>query len=283
MRVGATTSASAADLGVERLPGGVLLVASGELAERGARRLALGALDEQAAGALAARPGGVRRRGARGEPDVEAQVGHQLLRHQAHEVGVAREPGRLAGEGLDRDGRAAGVVEALEHEDRESGAGEVGGADQGVVAAADHDDVIAARCRNSPAQRSPHVDRVLRRAPRRPFAAPCRAQGPYVPPTGRRSSGGARPSRGGVMTEERSTSNGRPDRRRSGPDGGGLRAGVRRRGGGPGRVRPAPRPRRPGGARRHCAPTSEVDEVGERGPRPGREACGRPRGRVRCR
>ena len=133
-----------ADLGVERLPGGVLLVAAGELAERRARRLALGALDEQSAGAPVARPGGVRRGGARGQAHVERQVGHQLLGHQADEVGVARETGRLAGEGLDGDGGAARVAEALEHDDREAGAREVGGADQGVVAAADHDDVIGA-------------------------------------------------------------------------------------------------------------------------------------------
>ena len=132
-----------ADLGVERLPRGVLLVASGEVAERRTRRLALGPLDEQPAGALTARPGGVRRGAARGQAHVEVQVGHQLLRHQADQVGVAREPGGQAGEGLDGHRRAAGVLEALEHHDGEAGPREVGGAHQGVVAAADHDDVIA--------------------------------------------------------------------------------------------------------------------------------------------
>ena len=140
----------AADLVVERQPRGVLVIGPGEVAEGRPRRLALGALHEQAALAAVTDPGRVRRRGARGEPDVEAEVGHQLLGHQADEVGVAREADRLAGEGLDGDGGATGVVEALEHEDGEPGAREVGRADQAVVPATDHDDVIAAPSRFHP-------------------------------------------------------------------------------------------------------------------------------------
>ena len=71
------------------------------------RFLALRPLDQQATGAPAPDPRGVRRRGARGEPHVEVEVGHQLLGHQAHEVGVARQPGLQPGERLDGDGGGA--------------------------------------------------------------------------------------------------------------------------------------------------------------------------------
>ena len=141
-------------VGVELAPGVVLPVRARQGGERLARRLALRALDEQAAGSPVP---GVRRVGGRRpgrEPDVEVEVGHQLLGHETDEVGVARQPGRQPGERAHRDGGAAGVVEALENGHREARAGEVGGRDETVVAAADNGDVVAVLTGAHPSQRS---------------------------------------------------------------------------------------------------------------------------------
>ncbi len=143
------------DVGVELAPRVVLRVAAGELGERRARRLALGALDEQSAVAAVADPRRVRRGGARREGHVEVEVGHQGLGHQADQVGVAREPRRLAGERADRDRRAAGVVQPLEEQDREPGPAEVGGGDEPVVPTPDDHDVIAGLRRSHAGQPSP--------------------------------------------------------------------------------------------------------------------------------
>ncbi len=113
-------------LGVERLPGGVLVVAAGEVAERCGGGWALGPLDEQPAVLPAADGRGVRRGGPRGEGDVETQLGHQLFRHQRDEVGVPRQPGGVPGEGHRGHRSAARVGQPLEDQDRESGTRQIG-------------------------------------------------------------------------------------------------------------------------------------------------------------
>ena len=142
IRVGATACGEVGHVGVELAPGVVLTIRAGQGGERRPRRLALGTLDEQAAGSPVP---GVRRVGGRRpgrELDVEVEVGHQLLGHQADEVGVARQSGRHPGERAGRDGRAAGVVEPLEDGHGEAGAGEVGRRHEAVVTAADDGDVV---------------------------------------------------------------------------------------------------------------------------------------------
>ena len=141
------------DVGVELAPGGVLGVAAGELAERGAgwrppRRARPAGRRAGRRGARActtpwrARPGRCRARGRRPAGSAAARPGRSS----------GRDARRVAGEGRGGDGGAAGVVEPLEHEDREAGAGEVGRGDEAVVAPADHDDVVASSSRRSPAQ-----------------------------------------------------------------------------------------------------------------------------------
>ena len=130
------------DVIVELAPGGVLAVAARELEEGLLGALAGRTLDEQPAGLAVAQRRCVRRDRPRREPEIEAEVGDQGLRHQRDQVAVARQPGRHAREGLGRDRGASGVVEPLEDEDREAGAGEVGRRDQAVVPAADDDHVI---------------------------------------------------------------------------------------------------------------------------------------------
>ena len=130
------------DLGVELAPGVVLLVRAGQLPERRGGRLGLGALDQEAGVLPVAHDRGVRRRGAGLQLEVEAEVVDDLLRHQADEVGVAREPGRHSGKGPGGHRRAAGVVEPLQHQGRDTGTGEVRRSHEAVVAAADDDDVV---------------------------------------------------------------------------------------------------------------------------------------------
>ena len=69
-----------------------------------------------------------------------------LLGQQRDQVGVPRQPGRQAGEGLRADRGAADVVQALQDQHRETGSGQVGRGGEAVVTAADdHDVVLRAR------------------------------------------------------------------------------------------------------------------------------------------
>ena len=88
--------------------------------------------------------GGVRRGDTRLQLEVELEVGDDLLRHEADQVGVPREAGLEPRERPCADRSAAGVVETLEHEDGEPRPGEVGRRHQAVVAASDDDDVVLA-------------------------------------------------------------------------------------------------------------------------------------------
>ncbi len=73
---------------------------------------------------------------------LQLQVGDDAVRHERHDVGRARDP--VAVPHLFGHRGAAEDVPALEHEDVEAGAGEVGGTGQPVVPAAHHYDVAGA-------------------------------------------------------------------------------------------------------------------------------------------
>ena len=81
--VGATACARSPTSGVELAPRVVLLAAAGQLLERASGRRPLGTLDEQAAGLPVAQHGRVRRRGARRQGDVQAELVDELVRHAA--------------------------------------------------------------------------------------------------------------------------------------------------------------------------------------------------------
>ena len=124
--------------------------------ERRRRRRALGPLDQQAAGAPVARSGRVRRRGARREPDVEVEVGHQLLRHQADRGRSSARAGRAARRTGSTDTAAPPVwCEPLEDEHREPGAGEVGGGARGRCGRRRRPPRHSCSWPRSPAQRKP--------------------------------------------------------------------------------------------------------------------------------
>ena len=169
------------DVGVERLPGLELVVGAGQLAERRTGRLALVGLDQQAPLVV----GRVRRRGPRAQLEPEPEVLDQRIGHQADEVGEARQPGVEVVERPHAHRRAADVVEPFEHHDVESGPGQIGRGDEGVVPAPDDHDVVISgheprrpdvrpRRPARPAARSPPARR--RRTPRvsRGWARRCR-------------------------------------------------------------------------------------------------------------
>ena len=107
-----------------------------------------------------------RRRRRRGSPTPPVGVYDEMLRRcsrtsspsssticcgqQADEVRVLRQLGRLAREDPFGAGRPTERRRALEHEHRAAGVGEVGGAGQAVVPAADHDGVVGVRRRFVP-------------------------------------------------------------------------------------------------------------------------------------
>ena len=141
------------DLPVELVPGLVLGIGAGQRAQAVPRPLSLRPLDEQAAGAAVAEHRGIGRGGPGGEPQAEPEVRDDRLRQQRHQVGVPRQAGREPGERLRGDGRAAGVVQALEHRHRQARPGEVRRRGQPVVPAADDHHVVAV----SPGQRFAHA------------------------------------------------------------------------------------------------------------------------------
>lgn len=126
---------------VEPLPRLVLAARARQPRERLAGA-ALSAADEQAGGVTVAFDGGVRRDRAAADAEVEVQVPHDLPGQQADQVGVPRQPGVDPGEGPGGHGGSAGVVQPFQHQHGTPGAGQVGGGDQAVVAAADDHRVV---------------------------------------------------------------------------------------------------------------------------------------------
>ena len=106
------------DVGVEGPPGGVLVVAAGEVAERRAVAGPSGRSTSRPPGFPLRIVGCVRRGGPRRQLEVEAELGDEPLRQQRDEVGVARQPRGVAGEGHGRHGGTAGVGQPLEDQDR---------------------------------------------------------------------------------------------------------------------------------------------------------------------
>ena len=86
------------DLGVELAPGVVLRVAAGELGERRPGRPPSGRSTSSPPWRPSRTQGVYDAVVREARRDVEVEVGHQRLGHQADQVGVAREPRRLAGE-----------------------------------------------------------------------------------------------------------------------------------------------------------------------------------------
>jgi hypothetical protein len=129
------------DVGIELLPRLVLGVGTSQLAEGTASRLPMVGLDEQASVGVRR----VGRRGARPQLEPEVEVVDQCVGHEAHEVGEARQAGVESVERAHAHRRSTEVVEALEHHDVETGAGQVGGGDEGVVSAPDDHDIVVSR------------------------------------------------------------------------------------------------------------------------------------------
>ena len=115
--------------------------ARGHRVERapGVVRRGVGA-DQQPAAVRARRVGGDR---APAQLDGQPEVARDGRRQQRDEVGVARQARVHAGPRALGDGGAAGVLAPLEHEHGAPGAGEVGGGDEAVVAAADDHGIVA--------------------------------------------------------------------------------------------------------------------------------------------
>ena len=132
-----------AHFGVELLPGVVVPVRPGQVGEGLAGGPSFGPLDQESAGSPVSEVGRVGGRGPRRKTEVEVEIGHQCLRHEADQVGVSRELRRHPGERRHRDRSAAGMAEPLEDGDRESCPRQVGSRDQSVVPAADDGDVVA--------------------------------------------------------------------------------------------------------------------------------------------
>lgn len=132
---------------VEALPGRVLALAAGE---RGEGLPGGVPADEQSGGAAAPHGRCVRGDGPLAYGEVQPEIADDLLRQQGHQIRVARQPRVDSVEGTGRDGRSAGGAEAFEDKDGLSGAGEVGGGDQTVVAAAHDHCVIRVRCGHGP-------------------------------------------------------------------------------------------------------------------------------------
>jgi hypothetical protein len=79
------------------------------------------------------------------EPELlQLEVAPERRRHQRHRVAerVDLDAGKLVGPRLHRVGGAAGLVALLEHHGAGAELREIGGRDQAVVAAADHDRVV---------------------------------------------------------------------------------------------------------------------------------------------
>lgn len=132
---------------VEALPRLVLPVRSGE---RGEGVPGAVPADEQSGGAAAAHGRGVRGDGPLAYGEVQTEIADDLPRQQGHEVRVARQAGVDSGEGTGGDGRSPGGGEAFQDQDGLSGAGEVGGGDETVVATAHDHRVIAVGCVHGP-------------------------------------------------------------------------------------------------------------------------------------
>ncbi len=134
---------------VESEPRLVLPVGPGEPGERFPRP-ALPAADEQPGRPPPALGGRVGRELAPAQRQPQVQILHDPLRQQADEVRVPGDPGRHPGERHAGHGRAAGPVQAFQHQRAASGAGEVGGGDQTVVAATDDHGVVRGEGGHSP-------------------------------------------------------------------------------------------------------------------------------------
>ena len=117
---------------------------AGRPCERGGGGRGIRCVDQDAARGVG-RIGGVGRVAAPPQVDAQAEVVDDPPGEQAHEVRVARQPRVDARPRTLRHGGAADVVEALEHDDRQTGAGEVRGGDEGVVPSADDHDVVGVR------------------------------------------------------------------------------------------------------------------------------------------
>ena len=117
---------------------------AGRPCERGGRGGGIPGVDEDAARGVG-RVGRVRRVAAPPQVDAQAQVVDDPPGEQAHQVRVARQPRVDARPRPLRHRGAADVVEALEHDDLPTGAGEVRGGDESVVPSADDHDVVGVR------------------------------------------------------------------------------------------------------------------------------------------
>ena len=106
---------------------------------------------------------GERGHGPRRERHVEPEVGDDAVGQQADQVRVAGQAGVDAGEHPAAHRGAAHVAGPLEHAHRQPGPPQVGGGDEGVVAAADDHDVVAVA-----AERCGRHDASLARAGGRP-------------------------------------------------------------------------------------------------------------------
>ncbi|CAM5697193.1 hypothetical protein SFUMM280S_08810 [Streptomyces fumanus] len=126
---------------VEAPPGRVLAFAAGEPGE-GLPRPPLAPADQQPRRSAAPLDGRVRGDVPGAHPEVQAEVPDDLPGQQADQVGVAGQPGVDAGEGPGGHRRSAGAGQPFQDQDGASGAGQVGGGDQAVVAAADDDGVV---------------------------------------------------------------------------------------------------------------------------------------------
>ena len=144
------------DAPVELLPRGILTRAAGELREAGRGRLGVPVVDEQPPTGLR-RDGGERREPSPDQPDVEIEVGDDLLRQQRDEVGVARQPRVHSRERPGRHGGAADVVGRLQHQHAPACTGEVCRGGEPVVPRTDDDVVVVHRASLRAAVGSPHA------------------------------------------------------------------------------------------------------------------------------
>ncbi len=115
---------------------------AGRPRERGGRGSGVSRVDEHAS----PRVGGVGRVGRVApspQVDAQAQVVDDPPGKQAHQVRVSRQPGVHARPGTLRHSGAPDVVEALEHDDLLTGAGEVRGGDERIVPSSDDHDIVS--------------------------------------------------------------------------------------------------------------------------------------------
>ncbi len=119
------------------------LVSPGQRPHGGPGTLVVHIGDQEAARLAVTLIGGKGRHGSPPRLEVDAQFLEDLLRQQAHEVGVARQVRIVVGEDPLRGRGASQPVVALEYQDRLSGVGEIGRRHEAVVAAAGNDRVIS--------------------------------------------------------------------------------------------------------------------------------------------